>query len=224
MGQTIELLSLQVGQPEPLPGMTAEDRATLSAIFKRPVDGALFLGTQGLEGDKQADRRNHGGPFRAVNVYPSEHYQTWRAMPGLEAMSGGAFGENFTTQGWLEETACIGDVYQVGEAIVSITQPRGPCYKLNRKWHVTDLQQRAEQSGRVGWYLRVVQTGRVQAGQAITLLERPAPEWTIARVWALHRDPGDQDSLRRLVEVPGLSDGWREQMQRKIGKHSRTGN
>jgi len=217
------LLSIQTGRPEPLPGVETTENPVISAIFKRPVDwdrypGGIPLGVEGLEGDEQADRRNHGGPFRAVNVYPAEHYQHWHTVPGLEGMSGGAFGENFTTLGLLEDTVSIGDVFRVGEVIVSVTQPRGPCYKLNRKWRSPDLQQRAEQLGRVGWYLRVLQPGRVRAGLPLELIERPSPEWTIARVWSVYRGPASPDDLRRLAAAPGLSDGWRDALIRRLEK------
>jgi MOSC domain-containing protein YiiM len=211
------ILSIQVGQITSYPVPGQEGKVYPSAIVKKPVQGPLWLGTEGLEGDAQADRQNHGGPFRAANVYPAEHYQTWRRIPGLEAMSGGSFGENFTTSGLLEETVCIGDSYRLGEkVIVSVSQPRGPCYKLNRRWNIPDLDQRAIQLGLIGWYFSVHQEGDVTPGCTIQLIERPNPDWSVARVWALFMHPTDKASLRQLVGVSGLSDGWRQYFQSKI--------
>ncbi len=188
-----------------------------SGIVKRPVDGPVWLSTMGLEGDGQADLRNHGGPHRAVNLYPAEHYEIWRQTPGLESMSGGAFGENFTTLGLLETPACLGDAFRVGEAVVEISQPRGPCYKLDRRWKIADLSKRAEQTRRFGWYFRVLQEGRVQAGSELALLRRPYPQWSIERVWNTAHDPALRGDIPALLECPALSDGWRQSLMKKLG-------
>lgn len=214
----MKLLSVQVGKPATYPASEDSKKEWRTAIFKNPVDGAVWVRALGLEGDGQANLKVHGGPFRAVNVYPSEHYDYWHETPGLEGMGGGAFGENFTTQGLLEDTVCIGDVYRVGEVLVQITQPRGPCNSLNRRWHNPDLMKRSAASGRVGWYLGVREEGQVRAGDTITLLERVSPGWTIARVWALTDGPTDKDALRELLEVKGLSEGWKEAVAWKLEK------
>ncbi len=205
MSRSPIILSIQAGPVAqyPVPGQAGQTYP--SAILKQAVSAPIWLGPLGLEGDAQADLKNHGGPFRAANVYPSEHYDFWRSTPGLEAMTGGAFGENFTTSGLLETGVCIGDVYRLGEeVIVTITQPRGPCYKLNRRWNVPDLESRAAQLGLTGWYFSVRQPGSLSAPCAVTLLERPNPAWSVARVWALFRDPSDPDALRELAGVPGF--------------------
>jgi MOSC domain-containing protein YiiM len=214
--ESAKLISVQVGLPAMLPGLTPEDKEWRSAILKKQVGGPVWLGAEGLEGDAQADRRVHGGPERAANVYPSEHYEIWRATPGLETMSGGGFGENFTTLGLMEDTVCIGDVFQVGEVVVQVTQPRGPCEKLNRLWRSRDLMRRSMHEGRIGWYFAVRQQGSVCAGDSIILLERSFPEWTIARVWALQMDPSDKDALRALAEVPALGSDWRASILKKV--------
>ncbi len=217
------LLSIQVGQPVTYPAEAPDEEPWTSAIVKTPVNGPVWLGPIGLDGDAQYNLEAHGGPDRAVNVYPSENYDFWRAAPGLAGMAGGAFGENFTTRGLVESTACIGDLFRVGDALVEISQPRGPCNNLNRRWHSPDLMQRAGATGRVGWYFRVRQVGRVQTGASFELLEQPFPQWTIARVWKLYRDskaknPQDLEDLRQLAACPALSEGWREVMERKAKK------
>lgn len=217
MEQNPLLVSVQVGRAAMLAAIEPGKPGTRSAIVKNPVDGPVWVRTLGLEGDTQVDKRHHGGPYRAVNAYPSEHYNYWRATPELQGMSGGAFGENFTLYGLTETTASIGDVFRVGEVLVAITQPRGPCYKLNRRWCEPTLQDRAIQAGYVGWYFRVLEEGRVEAGQALTLVERPNPLWTIARVWSLYLDPSEKEALRELAGLDGLSPGWRETVMKQIG-------
>lgn len=217
MPEIARLISVQVGQPVTYAGLDDPSAEWRSGIVKRRVDGPVWLSALGLEGDGQADLRNHGGPERAVNLYPAEHYDFWRQTPGLEGMHGGAFGENFTTQGLLETTACLGDIFRVSEAVVEISQPRGPCYKLDRRWKVADLSQRAEQTRRFGWYFRVIQEGHVQAGSEMVLLKRPHPRWTIERVWNVAFDPQRLEELRELVAIPALSEGWRTRLAKKIG-------
>lgn len=211
-----QLLSIQVGKPVTYPPQNEDQKPWRSAIGKTPVLGPLWLGELCLAGDAQADLRVHGGPFRAVNVYPVEHYDAWRAIPGLAGMTNGAFGENFTTRGLLEDSVCIGDIYQVGEAQVEITQPRGPCFKLERRWRMAGLAQLAEDTTRIGWYFRARQTGTVQAGQDLTLLERPYPQWTIARVWELREHSRDINALRALAACTALSDGWGDMLRKQI--------
>lgn len=211
-----ELLSVQVGQPRTYAAEKPGGSSWRSAIHKHAVTGPVWVRSLGLDGDAQANLKVHGGPFRAVNVYPAEHLDYWRATPGLEGMSGGAFGENFTTRGLLETDTCIGDVFRVGEVTLEVTQPRGPCENLNRRWHNPDLMRRAEEAVFIGWYLRVLQEGQVQAGQAIERIAHPFPEFSIARVWALRVDGGDPELLRRLVDCPALTDDWRAQLSRRL--------
>lgn len=210
------VLSVQVGLAQSYEPETLEGRPWRSAIDKRPVEGPVWARRLGLDGDQQNNLKVHGGPDRAINLYPSEHYEYWRATPGLEAMSGGAFGENFTTQGLLETDTCIGDVFQVGEVVVEVSQPRGPCENLNRRWHSHELMRRASDSTRIGWYFRVLQEGQVRAGDALERVQHPFPDMTIARVWTLSNQGGDPDLQRRLVDCPALSQGWREMFARKL--------
>jgi len=210
----VQLVTLQAGAVVEYPPVEPGGKPWRSAIDKQPLSGPVFLTSLGLENDQQSDHRHHGGPDRAVNVYPAEHYNYWRATHGLELMTGGAFGENFTTLGLLEHTACIGDVFRVGEAVVEISQPRGPCYKLNRRWQYPDLQRRAEETHRYGWYMRVRQEGLVEGGLEMTMLEHPFPTWTVRRVYELMQDHTDSEAVRSLVACPALADGWREALQK----------
>jgi MOSC domain-containing protein YiiM len=146
----------------------------VSAIGKRPVAAAtLRLEVLNLEGDRQADLRVHGGPDKAVYAYPSEHLPRWNAELRTEpAMGPGTFGENLTTVGWLEDEVRIGDIWAWGEAYLQITQPRSPCYKLALVTGRPDLLKRLVESGRTGWYLRVLQPGRVPIAGPMRLVKR----------------------------------------------------
>jgi MOSC domain-containing protein YiiM len=173
---TGSLVSIQVGRPKRRrmePSEThPEGRPWTSGIYKEPVLGPVWLGPENLDGDKQADRRVHGGPNRAVLAYCAEHYDLWRAeLPEL-ALGYGSFGENFAVSGLSEATVCMGDVYDVGEARVQVSQLRGPCFKLELRVGLPGMIGRVLANGRAGWYLRVLQEGYVEAGQAMTLVER----------------------------------------------------
>jgi MOSC domain-containing protein YiiM len=218
MEANLQLVSVQVGQPASFPPGEPGGKPWRSAIVKTAVEGPVWARRLGLDGDAQADRRVHGGENRAINVYPAEHYAFWQRMPGLEAMRGGAFGENFTTLGLVESNACIGDLFRVGTALVQITQPRGPCYKLNRRWNAPDLQRISEETHRFGWYLRVLEEGQVQAGDAMHLLEQPNPQWTIATVWDLTLDPSDEAAARALLALPALSSDWKRSLEKQLAR------
>ena len=173
------LVSIQVGVPRW--NVMADGQRWHSAFFKRPVVGPVALRLTNLEGDEQADVGNHGGPDMAVLSYGFDHYADWRAELELPEMGPGGFGENFTIAGQDESTVFIGDVYEVGGAVVQVSQPRGPCSKISKRWDRPDLLRRVEETGRHGWYLRVLQEGTVEAGLELRLTERPHPDWSVRR-------------------------------------------
>lgn len=220
---TAQLISLQVGLPRqisPVGDATASDALWTSGIIKSPVQGDVWLGALNLVGDGQADLQHHGGLHKAVCLYPVEHYPYWQTVLNLVRLPYGAFGENFTTAGLLEETVCIGDSFQVGEAIVQVSQPRQPCWKLARRWGIKDLALQVQESGRTGWYFRVLQEGVVRAGEMMTLLERPYPRWTVATANTLmHQHKDDHEAIRALVACPLLSDNWRTTFQKRLARH-----
>jgi MOSC domain-containing protein YiiM len=191
----------------------AGPRPWRSAIWKQPVLLPLELGAEGLVGDQQANRRVHGGPDKAVCVYSLDHAAWWRETLVEPEWGAGAVGENFTVTGQTETTVCLGDVYQAGTALVQVSQPRSPCRTLARRWGRPDLPKRVVQSGRSGWYLRVLRAGQVEAGVPLTLMERPFAAWTIARVndasYGLVAGIGDADR-RELAGVPILAAAWRD--------------
>lgn len=189
------------------------DRPWTTGFFKEPVLNRIWLGYEGLKGDQQADRRYHGGSEKAVCVYASEHYPYWQHQLGIDAMPHGAFGENFTTAGLLEETVCVGDIYSIGEAMVQVSQPRQPCWKLARRWQVKDLTAQVERTGYTGFYFRVLRHGWVTAGDEFTLLERPYAQWPISLTnEIMHHRRADKEAARELAQCPLLSSSWKDSL------------
>jgi MOSC domain-containing protein YiiM len=214
------LISVQIGVPRTIGQADAidpMDQVWMTGFFKEPVSGLVWLGRVNLAGDSQADLQNHGGPEKAVNVYPAEHYPYWERDLVLGALPFGAFGENFTTEGLLEADVCIGDVFGIGEAVVQLSQPRQPCWKLARRWRMKDLALKVQQTGRTGWYFRVLREGHVQVGAKLRLIERHHPEWTVAAAnEVMHHRTKDLEAARSLAACLALSVRWRESLTRRV--------
>lgn len=214
------LLSIQVGRPQSMghDGAAEESgKPWTSAIFKEPIPGPAWLGRTNLDGDDQADKRNHGGPDKAVNVMPSEHHAHWQVALGLPEVRFGAFGENLTTRGLLENEACIGDVYAIGDARVQLSQPRVPCWKLARRWRVEDFPEQVLQAGRTGWYFRVLREAAIASGMPVRLLERPHPEWSVTRAnEVMHHRKADFDAARALAACEALAEAWRASLRKRL--------
>lgn len=207
--------SLQVGRPSPL--VDDRGRSVISGFVKQPVHGPVDLGQVNLDGDAQADLENHGGPDKAVCVYPIAHLPAWRDWLGRDDLAEGAFGENLSVSGVTERDIAIGDRYAVGDAVVEVSQPRAPCYKLARRWSTPDLPGEVTRTGRSGWYLRVVATGTIQVGQTLQLLARPEPELTISLVnRARFHALDDLDLAARLAGCELLADEWRETFAKRL--------
>lgn len=211
----LELVSIQIGLPRTLGAADAAepmDREWTTGFFKEPAEGSLWVTRTGITGDGQADLAHHGGPDKAINVYPLDHYADWSAELNLE-LPNGAFGENFTTSGLTEENVCVGDVFAAGELRVQVTQPRQPCWKLSRRWRIKDLAARLEHTGRTGWYFRVLNEGSIQAGVALELIERPSPRWSIAAAnVVMHRRKNDIPLSLELAACPQLSASWQKSL------------
>lgn len=192
--------------------------ATISSgIFNRPVDGPVLLRRLNLDGDKQADLSVHGGPYKAVYAYPSEHYAYWRQeLTGVD-LPWGMFGENFTTEGLFEEALHVGDRFQIGSAIVVVRQPRMPCYKLAAKFQRDDMIQRFLHSGRSGFYFSVEQEGQVAAGDSFERLGTNAPGITIAEMNRLFAfEKYDRELLHKAIATPELPQDWRGYFQERV--------
>lgn len=186
-----------------------EMESQVTAIAKQPVAGALRVGRLGLEGDEVADRRHHGGEWRAVLMYAASHYPLWKSEVGRELIQG--FGENLRVSGLDETTICIGDRLRIGEVELVVTAPRSPCLTLARHLEVEDIVTRVTRNGRSGWYLRVAQEGVLTAGLAVELMARPFPQWTVAETAVLYRNRKlERGQARLLAECEALIPEWRE--------------
>jgi len=215
----MHIVSIQVGKPKTLaPDWT-------SAIFKQPVTGSISLKTSNLEGDKQADLTVHGGPDKAVNVYPIEHYQYWqqrarfpfRRRIDLPTPFNGSFGENFTVKGMLEESVCIGDTFEIGSAIVQVSQPRQPCWKLARKFNQPKLPFWVQDTSKTGWYFRVLQEGEVESMNEFNLIEKNNTEWTLRKANQLmYAKTKDDSALNSILLCKELSASWRKTFQDRL--------
>lgn len=208
------VVSVQVGKIAPL-----GREGVPSAFVKAAVKGSVEAGEMGLAGDEQADLRVHGGRDKAVYFYPFEHYARWSAdVPRHAAtLAPGAFGENVTTAGLDEAGVAIGDVFRVGTATVQVTQPRQPCAKLGLRFGDNTLGRVMMQTGRSGWYVRVLEVGRLGAGDGVELVGRKNAVWTIARFndFILHRRT-DRGVLQELDGLEGLAQVWREKVREAL--------
>ena len=207
-------ITLLTGRAVPLAGSDV-----LSGIAKTPADRPLLLGREGFEDDEQGDRRNHGGPEKAVHHYAADHYPDWRSELGpLPALSAaGGFGENISTLGPTEETVAVGDVFRLGAALVQVSQGRQPCWRLNRRFGVDDMAMLVQKSGRTGWYYRVLEPGMVAPGDPMVLIDRAAPDWTLHRLWhVFYIDRLNREELRAMAELSVLSEGWRTRAARRL--------
>lgn len=213
------IVSLQVGLPRVIEVNDTRifsGQTWTTGFFKLPITNPVWLGTLNLDGDAQADLENHGGLDKAVNVYPIEHYAYWTKTLPLKDLPSGAFGENFTTDGLSESEVCIGDTFEVGDSLVQVSQPRQPCWKLARRWGVNDLAIQFQETGRTGWYFRVLREGFVKAKDKLVLLDRPYPQWTIATAnLIMHHHKKDIDAARELANCPTLSSRWRVKLSRR---------
>jgi len=208
------LRSICVGGPR---DVQWRGKTVTTSIFKAPVAGRIRVNRLNLAGDEQSDLTVHGGVDKAVYVYPSEHYAYWREQLPDFPLPWGAFGENFTTDGLFEKDTRIGDRLRIGTAEFSVTQPRMPCFKLSIRFDRADMVKRFLQSGRSGFYLKVVQEGEVAAGDSVTFVARDEHGITVADVASLYTaDGANQDLLRRASELATLPEGWRDYFRRRL--------
>jgi MOSC domain-containing protein YiiM len=207
---TMKIVSVNVGLPREVVWKGAP---VVTAIFKEPVTGPVRVGELNLSGDRQADLTVHGGAEKASYGYPAEHYEYWRRELPDVAFSWGMFGENLTTEGLLEDALCIGDRLKVGSAVLMVTQPRMPCYKLTLRFDREDMIKRFLRSRRSGFYFSVVQEGEISASSGIEVLSRDPNQVTIADISRLYlskeADPG---LLQRALNVSALPGGWKDEL------------
>ncbi len=205
------MVTLYAGGVSPLP---PENQPT--GIFKRACTAPLWLGREGLAGDAQADRRVHGGPEKALHQYPFAHYALLaQAFPAAAALLvRGSIGENLSVDGWDEGGIAIGDVFRLGDAVIQVSQPRSPCWKIERRYGVDGMMRHIDAQGLTGWYYRVLEEGEVAPGCAFERIERPAPAATLRRLWQLRQaDHADHAELEALAATPGLTASWIDKLR-----------
>jgi MOSC domain-containing protein YiiM len=212
----MKIVSVNVGLPRPV---SWRGRRIMTGIYKDPIEGRVRVRRTNLDGDRQADLSVHGGPDKAVYVYPSEHYPFWRRELELEDLPWGSFGENLTTEGWWEDEVHVGDRFRIGTAEFTVTQPRMPCFKLAVKFDREDIVETFLESGRPGFYLAVTQEGELGAGDAMERTHEDENGVTVVDVVRLYMDrhgESDPDLLRRTVAVEALAEGWREHFRKRL--------
>ena len=214
----MQVLSVNVGMPRTVP---YEGRTVRTGIYKVPADRPLKLTRLGFEGDGQADRRVHGGPNRAAYLYPHEHYAYWAPRLGGGPLPMGQFGENLTTEGLLESTVHVRDVYAIGAARVRIEGPRGPCFKLGIRTGDPAIVAPFLASGRLGFYVQVFEEGMVGAGDPITLLNRTEGSVTFAELIHAAFLPGMSRADRgRVFASPGMTHDICARIEKMIAAES----
>lgn len=208
----MRIVSINVGVPQQV---NVRYGTVLTSIFKSAVEGKVAVRRHNIAGDRQADLTVHGGPHKAVYAYPSEHYPFWREqLPEME-LPPGVFGENLTTEGLLEEDTRIGDLFRMGSAVLQVTQPRMPCYKLGIRFDRADMVKRFWNSGRSGIYFSVAEEGEFAAGDAIDRIARGAENLTVADVVRLYRgDESDPELFARAMRAH-LPGGWKEELRER---------
>jgi MOSC domain-containing protein YiiM len=205
-GEAFEIAELRIGHVAPL-----GPAGVPSGIDKHKAAGPVPAGRLGLEGDEQGDRKHHGGPHKALHAYALAHLPLWAAELPQRAnrFRPGAFGENLVVDGATEADFCLGDRWRIGSALAEVSQARQPCWKLNLRFDLPDMARRVQETGRSGWYFRVIEPGVIAAGDRGELAERPYPNWSLSRVsHLLYHDRMNRPALEELAALPGLPESW----------------
>lgn len=215
-----------IGKPKTVGAPYAKklmDKEWTSGIFKEPVNKPVRISKVGLEGDGQADLKNHGGPEKAVFVYPASHYKEWTSELENAQIQAGAMGENFSIKGLDETNVCIGDIFEVGEVLIQVSQPRQPCWKPARRYKILDLALQIQKTGRTGWYFRVIKEGFVMEKDSMKLIERPYPDWTIARCnEVMHEKKEDVEATKQLANCEYLAPNWKDTLIKRLHGESKS--
>ncbi|HEY2030184.1 MAG TPA: MOSC domain-containing protein [Myxococcales bacterium] len=186
-------------------------RGMRTGYGKQAAAGPVRLGKEGFDGDAQADRRYHGGADMAALAYAVAHYPRWREELSWPELGPGAFGENLPVEGADEHSVCIGDVWRVGSAVLQVASPRKPCSKISRFWQKPELLKLVVQSGRTGFYFRVLEEGVIEAGDEVVIADRPHPEWPVLRVFRIGMARAkDRATARATAQtVTALAERWK---------------
>jgi MOSC domain-containing protein YiiM len=208
------VLSVNVSQPTTV---AYRGRSVTTGIFKSPVACRVMVRRINLDGDRQADLSVHGGTDKAVYVYPSEHYRKWAEELGRRDLAFGQFGENLTVEGMREETVHIGDIFRIGSALLEVTQPRIPCYKLGLRMGSAQFPKKFLSSNRTGYYVRVLEEGDVGVGDSIERIATDPERMTIRQTVRLaFFEQGNVAMLQKVLGIQALSQEWRSMLQEHL--------
>ena len=212
----MKLLSVNVSLPKEVP---YKGKTITTGIFKEPVEGRVMLRETNLDGDGQADLKAHGGTYKAVYVYSIENYNYWKRELGRDDFTFGQFGENFTVEGMLDDEVHIGDIFRVGDALVEVTQPRVPCFKLGLRMGMVEFPKLFHNGERPGFYLRVLEEGEVGAGDVFERVEADPERMTVRDVYhLLYFDKENVEGAKKALCVKALSPGWRGSFEEIVAK------
>ena len=215
----MKLLSVNVSLPKEIP---YKGKTVTTGIFKESVNSRVMLKSLNLVGDGQADLVGHGGIYKAVYVYSIENFEYWKNELGRNDFTYGQFGENFTVEGMLEDAIFIGDIYRVGDTLVEVTQPRVPCFKLGIKMDMPKFLKLFLASGRVGFYLRVLEEGEVGAGDVFDRVKVNLERLSVREInHLLYFDQGNLPGVRKALRIKALSPGWRGAFEEILAKSSK---
>jgi MOSC domain-containing protein YiiM len=212
----MKLLSVNVAEPRTV---FHKLRLVRTGIFKTPVKGRVMMRRLNIDGDGQADLKNHGGEYKAVYTYDIQNYAHWKKELGRDDFAHGQFGENLTTEGMAEDQVCIGDIFRIGGAVAEVTQPRNPCFKLGIRVADKMFVRNFLESGLLGIYLRVIEEGEIGAGDAFKRIGA-GPEQITVREMARLRNFSDDDLelTRRALRIPALAPEIKELFKIRLEK------
>jgi len=209
----MRIISVNVGQPREI---ETPQGIVLTSIFKSPVE-RVTARNHNLSGDRQSDLSVHGGPYKAVYAYPHEHYKYWASELPDHKLTPGNFGENLSIEGLTEEQAHIGDQFRIGSAILEVTQPRMPCFKLALRFGRRDMVKRFWRSGRSGFYLSIAQEGELAPGDEIERLTTQPDSVSVADVVRLFKGETDDEDLYQRAMRSSLSGSWKQGIRERLG-------
>ncbi len=212
----MKLLSVNVSEPR---AVVHNGQVIQTSIFKEPVSGRVMMREMNIDGDAQADLRNHGGIHKAAYAYPIENYEFWKQELKRDDFTYGQFGENLTVEGMTEDNAHVGDVFRIGGAVVQVTQPRNPCYKLGIKMGSAEFVRTFLQSCRLGIYLRVLEEGEIGAGDAIERIHEDPERMTVREIARLRNiDTENLESTKKVLRIEALEPQMRQEFQDRLKK------
>ncbi|MBM7646200.1 MOSC domain-containing protein YiiM [Scopulibacillus daqui] len=215
--RNIQLINLSIGRPKMM--TYADSKQMETGICKKTVNEA-FLSKEGFKGDGVANLKHHGGPDRAVCIYPYEHYSLWEKAFNVQ-LPPSAFGENLTVANMLERDVCIGDTYQVGDAVIQVTQGRMPCSTISKRMNLPSLLDRIIEEGYTGYLCRVIEEGTVRRDSSIRLLKRHSKQVTVLFANQIYfHSQNDIEGMKKIIAVEALASVWRQKLLKRIEKLS----